>query len=118
MVPTDRNADGSFRFRVSDALEVPSRGFLLRLRLMEGSPSMAELKPGRTLRLRAPDGEERLVRIQDHAIVGGRATQARLERTRELDVIITQADALQGGRPVTIGWIAVGPGTGRGERAA
>lgn len=118
MVPSNRSAGGSFRFRVSDAVEVPARGYLLRLRLMEGSPSMAELKPGRLLRLRAPDGEERLVRIQDHAITGGRATQARLDRTRELDVIISRADALQGGRPVAIGWVVDGTASSTGERAA
>lgn len=94
------------------------RGYLLRLRLMEGSPSMTELRPGGHLLLRAPDGEEREVRIQDHAITGGRATQARLDRTRELDVIISHADALRGGRPITIGWSVVGVSAGQGKRAA
>lgn len=117
-VPTDRHADDPFRFRVSDAVEVPMRGYLLRLRLMEGSPSMSELKKGRFIVLRAPDGEERTVRIQDHAITGGRATQARLERTRELDVIISDEDALQGGRPVAIGWYVVRTASDRNGRAA
>jgi hypothetical protein len=109
----------SFRFRISDAVEVPMRGYLLRLRLLEGSPRISELAPGRRLRLRAPDGTERVVRVQDYAVVGGRATQARLERTRELDIVISREDALAGGRPVTIGWMVVGSAAaGAGERAA
>lgn len=108
----------SFRFRVSDAVEVPMRGYLLRLRLMEGTPPVGALRPGRLLRLRAPDGLERLVRIVDYAISGGRVTQARLERTRELDVIISRADALRDGRPVETGWMVVGTAAGEGERAA
>jgi hypothetical protein len=96
------------------------RGYLLRLRLLEGSPRISELGPGRRLRLRAPDGAERVVRVQDFAVVGGRATQARLERTRELDVIISREDALAGGRAVEIGWMVIGTaaGSGSAERAA
>jgi hypothetical protein len=108
----------SFRFRISDAVEVPGRGYLLRLRLLEGSPRIAELSPGRRLRLRAPDGAERVVQVLDYAVIGGRATQARLERTRELDVVISRADALAGGRAVAIGWLVVGTAAGAGERAA
>ena len=44
--------NGSFRFRVSDAVQVPLRGMLLRLRLNEGAPSVKDLAVGRTLRLR------------------------------------------------------------------
>lgn len=109
--------DGAFRFRVSDAVDVPHRGVLLRLRLLEGRPSLDELRPGRRLVLRSPDGEERRVRVQDYSVTGGRATQARLERTRELDVVISRADAYQGGRRVEIGWLVVGA-AGAGERAA
>ncbi|HEX7051118.1 MAG TPA: hypothetical protein VF188_13000 [Longimicrobiales bacterium] len=108
----------AFRFRVSDAVEVPLRGVLLRLRLLDGAPSMADLRPGRMLRLRAPDGEERWVRIQSIAVTGGRATQARLDRTRELDVVISKADAQRDGRRVGIGWLAVGAAAASDERAA
>ena len=110
--------EGSFRFRVSDAVDIPSRGFLLRLRLMEGMPSIRELGPGRYLRLRAPDGVERLVRVMDFSSVGGRATQARLERMRELDVIISKADAHRDGRTIQIGWNVIGAVASPGERAA
>jgi hypothetical protein len=109
---------GSFRFRVSDAIAVPMRGYLLRLRLLDGQPSLKDLRPGCSLLLRAPDGTERVVRIQDHAVTGGRATQERLERTRELDVVISEADAVAGGRPVEIGWLALGPVKGANDRAA
>jgi hypothetical protein len=108
----------SFRFRVSDAVDVPHRGMLLRLRLMEGTPSIADLRPGRYLLLRSPDGVERWVRVLDFAIVGGRATQARLERTRELDIVISQADAHRDGRPIEIGWQVVATAASAGERAA
>ncbi len=110
--------NGSFRFRVSDAVDVPHRGFLLRLRLMEGTPSIQDFRPGRYLRLRSPDGEERLVRVMDYSVTGGRPSQARLERTRELDVVISQEDAHRGGRSIKIGWYVVGTASGAGERAA
>lgn len=99
-------------------MEVPARGYLLRLRLLEGEPRIDEFRPGRLIRLRAPDGTERQVRIVDFSITGGRPTQARLERTRELDVIISKEDALRGGRPIRVGWLVVGAATGGAERAA
>jgi len=98
----------AFRFRVSDVVRVPLRGYMLRLRLNAGQPRFEELKPGRRLRLRSPDGLEHVVTIKDHAIVGGRQTQERLDRTRELDIIIPEADAFAEGRPIEIGWFAVG----------
>ena len=110
--------DVPFRFRVSDAVEIPRRGFLLRLRLLEGRPSLGELRPGRFLRLQAPDGEERWVKVLDFAVTGGRPTQTRLERTRELDVVISTADATRGGRPIRIGWMVLGASATAGERAA
>jgi hypothetical protein len=114
-----RHPGDSFRFRVSDAVEVPLRGYLLRLRLLEGAPRITDLRPGRFLRLRAPDGAERIVRVLDYAVTGGRASQTRLERARELDVIISREDALRGGRPVAIGWMVVGTAAaGANERAA
>lgn len=108
----------SFRFRISDVVEVPLRGYLLRLRLLEGSPRVSELGPGRSIRLRAPDGTEREVRVMDFAVTGGRATQARMERTRELDLVISREDALAGGRAIEIGWMVVGSAHGSGRRAA
>jgi hypothetical protein len=100
---------GAFSFRVSDVVDVPLRGTVLRLRLIDGSPSMGDLGPGSTLRLRSPAGAERDVTITAHAVSSGRATQARLDRVRELDVVISDAEAAGDG-PVEIGWLATGPG--------
>lgn len=100
---------GSFQFRVSDAVAVPLRGMLLRLRLVEGTPSFKDVGVGRQLRLAAPDGSIRDVAIKAHSMTAGKQDQARLDKTRELDVIIDDADAVRDGIPVDIGWTAAGP---------
>jgi hypothetical protein len=102
-------AGGPFRFRVSDSLEVPLRGRMLRLRLMEGGPTMTDLGVGKKLCLQSPSGDERVVTIVGHAVTGGRATQERLDRIRELDVVISNQDAGVGEGLVDIGWVASGP---------
>jgi hypothetical protein len=103
---TGNDRGGPFRFRVSDVVDVPLRGVLLRLRLVDGTPSIDDLGVGAALRLRSPDGAERDVRVRAHAVTGGRLTQARLERVRELDVLIEDGAS---GTPIEIGWIASGP---------
>ncbi len=103
-----KSKSGPYTFRVSDALEVPLRGHMLRLRLTEGAPSMGDLGVGRVLRLRSPDGETRDVPILAHSATGGKASQKRLDEVRELDVIVDSNLVLQGS-PVTIGWHATGP---------
>jgi hypothetical protein len=100
---------GPFTFRVSDSLEVPQRGHLLRLRLNEGTPSMADLNRGHKLRIVSPSGKERMVTIMDHAVTGGKATQTRLEDTRELDVVISSMDAGAYDDRIGIGWTVTGP---------
>lgn len=102
-------AGGPFSFRVSDSLEVPLRGHMLRLRVAEGRPSMKDLAPGRRLRIRAPDGRERTVTIVGHSVTSGKASQERLETTRELDIIISSADAGAYEDRIGIGWTAEGP---------
>lgn len=102
------NKSGASRFRVSDATDVPLRGFLLRLRLLEGEPEIRALRGGK-LRLESPGGESRVVDILDFARMGGKATQERLERTRMLDVVISAEDARGDDDPIRIGWTAVGP---------
>lgn len=109
-----RSASGEFRFRVSDAVEVPLRGWLLRLRLVEGAASVSDLGVGGKLRLVSPSGEERVVTIAAHATTGGRQTQSRLDRTREMDVMIAGDDAGSGAARVDIGWTAAGPVMGDG----
>lgn len=100
---------GPFRFRVSDSVDVPLRGHMLRLRLLDGRPAVADLGKGRRLRVSAPTGAAREVTILDHATTSGRTTQARLDRVGELDVIISDADAAAGDRLIGIGWTAEGP---------
>jgi hypothetical protein len=104
-----QKSGGAFRFRVSDSLDVPQRGWLLRLRLVEGRPSLKDLEPGARLRLQAPAGQECKVTVLAHALTGGRATQERLERTGELDVVIPLTDARSEAGTVDIGWMASGP---------
>lgn len=99
-----RTIGGPFQFRVSDALEVPLRGFLLRLRLLNGDPSLKDIAPGKSIRLRSPSGRERVVVVKDYSLVQGVASQKRLDRTRELDILIDTPDAVLDGEVVDIGW--------------
>jgi hypothetical protein len=98
-----------FEFRVSDSLVVPLRGRLLRLRLLSGNPRASSLAVGKRLRVRAPDGNERDVRILDHSITGGSLSQAGLDAKREVDVIVADQDSTIDGAPIEIGWTAHGP---------
>lgn len=104
---------GEFRFRVSDAVVVPLRGPMLRLKLLEGRPSVRDLAVGRRLLLTAPGGESRELVIAAHSATGGRQTQARLDRLGELDVIVAEVVGGPGGAPVDIGWVASGPVGGK-----
>ncbi|MDX1673238.1 MAG: hypothetical protein R3314_00445 [Longimicrobiales bacterium] len=96
-----------YRFRISDAYFVPLRGWMLRLKLLEGEFDPKSLKPGRSLRLIAPDGHERLVTVKGLAVTGGRQKKARVEAYREFDLVIPPEDAEKDGREVGIGWEAV-----------
>jgi hypothetical protein len=104
-------AGGAFAFRVSDVVDVPLRGIVLRLRLLEGTPALADLGVGSSLQLHAPDGTERRVTIAAHPVTGGKPSQDRLDRTREFDVLIAAQPGDEGATPVEIGWTASGPVT-------
>ena len=96
------------KYRVSDVSEVPLRGFILRLRVLEGEPSMKDLKGGR-LRVTGPDGTSRIIEIRDFAVTAGRSSQKRLDRYKEVDVIISAEDALGAPderAPIRLGWTA------------
>lgn len=99
---------GNFRFRVSDAVPVPLRGMMLRLKLVEGSPRLEALEPGEAIRLVAPDGQSRVARVKAFTTTEGRPTQERLDEQRQLDLLIDAAAARQDGRSVGIGWHVVG----------
>jgi hypothetical protein len=111
MAANRTNDSGTVRFRVSDTFVVPLRGQMLRLKLLEGTPSMKDRSPGRKIRLEGPRGGSRTVTIVDHAATGGRQTQQRLDRIRELDLVISTEDAGTGDERVAIGWFA-GPSGG------
>lgn len=96
-------------FRVSDVVDVPLRGIVLRLRVVEGTPAFADFGVGETLELRSPDGEVRRVRITAHSITGGKQSQKRLDATRELDVLIEAVEPARPDTPIDIGWMARGP---------
>lgn len=98
-----------YKFRVSDVANVPLRGVMLRLRLLDGEPSIKQLKRGGRLRLRGPDGVDRTVEILGNAATGGKPTQERLDDIGEVDVIVSIEDALKDETPVAIGWEALGP---------
>ena len=100
-----------YRFRVSDAYFVPLRGWMLRLKLLEGDFDPKALKPGASLKLIAPDGHERVVTVKGLAVTGGRQKKERVEEYREFDLVIPPEDAVQDDREVGIGWEAVPAGS-------
>lgn len=102
-------SSGPFRFRVSDALAVPLRGYMLRLRLLDGDPAIEDLGPGKSLRLTSPTGSVRTVRVKDFSVTAGNPTQAVFERNRLADVIISESDARANEDWIDIGWEASGP---------
>jgi hypothetical protein len=102
-------AGGPFRFRVSDSVAVPLRGYLLRLKLQEGTPSLKDLTPGRQLRVRSPLGSERVIRVKDFSATEGFPSQEKLDKRRELDIVIDHEDGLVDGEEIQIGWMASGP---------
>ena len=80
------------RFRILDAADAPGGGQILRLRLESGDLGIKALK-GATLEAVGPGGEEARVRVRTFALVGGRPSEARFNRTGRVDVIAEPADA-------------------------
>lgn len=95
-------------FKVIDALDHPHGGRILRLRLQQGdAPSVRELK-GARLRATSPDGEERILVVEDFALTGGKASDERLARTGRADLHVYAADD-RAEPPVTLEWTITGP---------
>lgn len=92
--------------RVSDVVDVPLRGQVLRLKIQDAVPQISEVAVGRRLRLRSPRGDEHVVRIVDHSITGGAVSQKRIERVRELDVLIRSDEPAVERVPVDFGYTA------------
>lgn len=95
-----------YRFRISDAYFVPLRGWMLRLKLLEGDFEPKTLKPGSSLRLVPPDGDDRVVTVKGLSVTGGRQKKERVDTYREFDLVISPEDATQDDRKVEIGWLA------------
>ena len=99
---------GNHAFRVIDAMDVPHRGRVVRLRLKGGQPpSLRDLK-GATLRAKSPTGEEETLKVVGFFLPGGRPSDARLSRTGRIDLMVE----LEGGgeRPeVSTQWEVHGP---------
>lgn len=104
-----KKASGPFQFRVSDSVQVPLRGYLLRLKLLNGEPLLDDLSPGRRIRVRAPSGRERVITVKDFSATAGFPSQEKLEQHRELDIVVDTADGVVDGEEIDIGWIASGP---------
>ena len=110
------SGNGRATYRVSDVYEVPLRGVMLRLKVHGGEPSMKDLKRGAAIDVRSPDGARRTVHVKAIGVISGRAKQERLDRTGEIDVLVSREDGLAD-PPVGIGWTAAA-GKGSGEGAS
>ena len=104
-----KKSAGPFKFRVSDSVQVPLRGYLLRLKLIDGVPALADVAPGKKIRVQAPGGAERVIAIKDYSATEGFPTQEKLERTRELDIIVAPDAGVVDDQEIDIGWTASGP---------
>lgn len=95
-------------FKVIDALDHPHGGRILRLRLQQGdAPSVRDLR-GARLRAVSPEGDERVVEVEDFALTGGKPSDERLARTGRADVHVYDADG-KTSPPVALDWTITGP---------
>jgi hypothetical protein len=95
-------------FRVIDAMDLPHEGRLIRIRLQEGKPKpLRQIRGGRFL-AKSPEGLEEVVTVRAFAMIGGRPSDSRFERTGRLDLIVTLEE--NGDRPsVSTTWEIAGP---------
>ncbi len=106
----------SYELQVSDSSSIPYRGHLLRLKIADGMPRMKDLKKGARLKVSGPDGRSGVVEILGFPSMAGRQTQERLERTRELDIVIPAHQSVIDGARIEIGWRAGPADAGRATR--
>lgn len=78
----------------SDAVAVPLRGYLRRLRLLDWPPALGDVSPGVTRNLRSRDGTLRTVVIKDHSNVDGGVSRDLPESNRQPDLVIVRREAL------------------------
>lgn len=98
----------AFELRVSDVVDVPLRGLLLRLKVVSGQPRTGDIAVGRKLSVRGSSGAQQTVRIVAHSITGGNVSQARLDQVRELDVLVTSDESTKL-LPIDFGSTVFGP---------
>jgi hypothetical protein len=90
------------RFLVLDAMAGPHGGQILRLRLQSGeAPSVRSLKGARLTAL-GPDGGRASLRVTGFPLFGGKASDARLDRTGRVDVTVEPVDS--GSSAVGLQW--------------
>jgi hypothetical protein len=95
-------------FRVIDAMDVPHKGRLIRLRLQGGEPLPVRKIRGARFLARSPSGDEETIEVQGFAMVGGRPSNDRLARTGRIDLLVTSKET--GERPlVATRWEVRGP---------
>lgn len=96
-----------FRFNVSDSYLIPRRGWMLRLKLLDGDFAPSMLEPGSAFRILTPEGDEWIATVKGLSATAGRQTQERIDTYREFDVVIPTNEAVRDGREVEIGWKVV-----------
>jgi hypothetical protein len=79
-------------FLVIDAMDAPHRGRIIRLRLQGGQPpALRELK-GAHLQASSPQGGEETLKEVGFFLPGGRPSDARLNRTGRVDLLVESTD--------------------------
>lgn len=95
-------------FRVIDAMDAPHRGRVVRLRLHGGHPPTLKDLRGATLKARSPEGDEETLEVVGFFIPGGKPSDARLNRTGRIDLVVDHEDGVD--RPsVSTLWEVTGP---------
>lgn len=85
-------------------MDAPHGGRILRLRHREGDPPTVRGLRGARMRATSPEGVERTFRIESFALVGGRASDARMARTGRADVHVAVDEAAPGTPPIGARW--------------
>ena len=96
-------------FKVSDIMDGPHKGWILRLRLHTGeAPTIKEIK-GARMALRSAEGVSREVVVRSFPTFGGKPSDDRLARSGRLDVSVEPADSGAEAPSVVERWELVGP---------
>lgn len=95
-------------FKVIDAMDAPYGGRLLKLKLIDGmAPTLREIKGG-TFDTVSPSGDSGgRVQVEGIAVFGGRATNARFEKTGRVDVQVLGVD--RSPSEISLQWELRGP---------